>query len=53
MRALGLIMNIPTVVGITCRGHGCKCGIHVWLIVIYVRVGTKYFCSRGRICEGT
>ena len=29
-----ILQNIPTVVGITCRGYSCECGIYVPLIII-------------------
>ena len=36
-----IMWNIPAVVGIKSRGHGCKCRIYVWLIVIYLHKVTK------------
>ena len=36
---LCLIVNIPTVVGITHRGHGCGCEVYVLLILICLRRG--------------
>ena len=33
--------------GVTHRGHGCKCIVYAWLIVIYLGMGTKLFCGGG------
>ena len=42
-----ILRNIPTVVGITRRGHGCECRIYARLIVIDLCIGTKSCCGRG------
>ena len=42
-----ILQNIPTIVGIMYRGHGCECTIYVFLIVIDVRIHTNYCCGGG------
>ena len=39
--------NIPTVVGITCKGHGCEFVIYVQLVSINWHIGTIYFRGGG------
>ena len=47
-----ILRNIFTVIGIACRGYSCKCGTCVWLIIIDVRIYTKYFYVGDIICKG-
>ena len=37
-----ILYNINPVVGITCMGHGCECGIYVWLTITNIRTGKNY-----------
>ena len=46
-----ILQDIPTVVGITCRGHIRECRIYVQLILIDIRIGTNLLCGRGEIIE--
>ena len=40
--------NNIAVVGIMCRGNGCKCVIYAYLIVINISIGNKlYYGDRG------
>ena len=36
-----ILRDIPPIVGITLRVHGCKCGIYAKLIIIGLRIYTK------------
>ena len=42
-----ILHNIPTVVVITRRGHGCDFRIYVWLSVINLRIYAKIFFGIG------
>ena len=42
-----ILRNIPTIVGITCRGHGCEYGIYVQLILIDKHIGNTFYCGGG------
>ena len=47
----GLSRNIPTVVGIMCRGNGFDFRIYAWLIVINIYIYTKCFCGGGGLLD--
>ena len=36
-----ILWNIPTVVSMASRGHGCECIIYARSIVINIHIGTK------------
>ena len=42
-----ILSNIPTAVYITCGGHGFKCGIYDWLVVINIPIGINFYCGVG------
>ena len=46
-----IMHNIHTVIDILHRVHGYSCGIYLWLILIYIRIGTKTFCGGGARSE--
>ena len=48
---LCILKNVPTVVGITCKRHGCECEIHERLVSINWRISTKYCCGVGGRCK--
>ena len=43
------MLNIPSVLVTVYRVHGCECVIYSQLIVIFLYIGTKYFCDRFRL----
>ena len=42
-----ILWVIPTIIGITHKGHGCECRIYTRLIEIYIHIGHKYFFGGG------
>ena len=46
------LWNVPTVVGIACRGNGYECRIYGRSIVINLRIDTKDFYREGGRCKG-
>ena len=49
---LPTLYNILTAVIITFSVKGCKWIFYVWLVVIFILIGNKYYWDGGVICVG-